>query len=301
MAMTRAEFTNYFIRGLKDVFWTNYKEAKSVYEELFNIESSGKNYEEVLQMVGFGYAAQEGELAPVTLQDGIEGYKTRFTHLKYGLGYQISQELIDDDMYGRIKQFPSQLARSARATIEKLCADVLNLGFSGGTALADGQQLFSASHVKKRGGTQSNMPTAAVDLSWSTLKQGAVDLRKQLDDSSMPMGFSDALNLVVPADLEFDASEILKSVDRPDTANRAINALSQRRRWNLVVWDYLSDTDAWFILSPKANHQLYVFNRKGIAQEAENDKLIDAWKHFVRYRISVGAADYRGIYGSAGV
>lgn len=298
--MTRAAFANYFLRGLKDVFWTNYRELASVYDKLFNVERSDKNFEEVLGMVGFGYLAQEGELETVALQDGIEGFKTRFTHLKYGLGYQISQELVDDDMYGQIKQYPQALARSARSTMEKVSADIFNLGFSGGAALADGQQLFSASHTLKRGGTFRNKLSTDSDLGFSALRQAAIDLRKIHDDSDMPYMGSESLTLLVPPDLEFDAAEIIKSVERPDTANRAANALAKQRRWDLVVWDYLTDVDAWFLLYPKDMHKLMCYMRKDIGQEADQEVKTDSWYHIVRYRKSVGAADARGVFGTPG-
>lgn len=300
MAMTRAAFANYFIRGLKEVFWTASKELESVYDKLFNVMQSDKNYEEVLGMVGFGYLAAEGELETIALQDAMEGFKTRFTHVKYGLGYQISQELVDDDMYGQIKQFPQALARSARATMEKVSADIFNLGFAGGAALADGEQLFSTAHPLRRGGTASNKAATASDLNFSALRQGAVDLRKIHDDSDMPVSGSESLTLIVHPDFEFDAAEIIKSVERPDTANRATNALIKQRRWDLVVWDYLTDSDAFFLQYPKDMHKLICFVRKQIAQDAEQDIIIDAWKHVVRYRKSVGAADFRGVWGNPG-
>lgn len=296
----RAAFANMFVRGLKELFWTNYTELPSVYDRIFNIESSEKNFEEMLSMVGFGLLPVEGEQETVTLQDPMEGFKSRFTHLKYGLGYQISQELLDDDMYGQVKQFPQALARSARATMEDVSADIFNLGFSGGAALPDGQQLFSASHTLKRGGTFRNQPATNADLSFTSLRQGAIDLRKIHDDSDLPFLGSEEITLLVAPDEEFNAAEIIKSVERPDTANRAANALAKQRRWELIVWDYLADADAWFLLYPKALHKLVCFMRKDIEQESDYDVKTDSWYHIVRYRKSVGAADARGLLGNPG-
>ncbi|MDR7534550.1 MAG: Mu-like prophage major head subunit gpT family protein [Armatimonadota bacterium] len=300
MAMTRGQFATYFTRGLKEVFWTHYREAESVYERIYNVARSEKNYEEVLGLVGFGYLPKEGELETVTLQDALEGFKTRFTHVKYGLGYQISQELIDDDMYGQIREFPAALARSARATMEKISADVFNNGFSTSFTGADGKPLFATDHPLKRGGTGSNRAATAADLSFSALRQGAIDLRKITDDAGIPIGGSTEITLLVPPDVEFDAAEIIKSVERPDTANRAVNALRQQRRWDLIVWDYLTDTDAWFLLYPKNLHKLICFIRKDIDQEADRDIKTDAFWHVVRFRKSVGWADWRGTYGNPG-
>jgi len=298
--MTRAAFANYFIRGLKEVFNTSYKELPSVYDSIFNVLTSDKNYEEMLGMVGFGYLAQTGELETTTLQDAIEGFKSRFTHLKYALGYQLSQELIDDDMYGMVREFPSALARSARATMEKISSDIFNLGFSGGAALPDGKQLFATDHVVKRGGTFSNKAATSVDIGVSSLRQGVIDLRKVVDDSGLPIAGSQEIILLVAPEMEFDAAEIIKSVERPDTANRAINALAQQRRWTLKVWDYLTDPDAFFLGYPKAQHKLICFIRKQISQEADQDVINDSWKHVVRYRKSLGAADARGWWGNPG-
>lgn len=300
MAMTRAAFTTYFTRGLKELFWTNYKELPSVYDKIFRVERSDKNYEEVMGLVGFGLLAEEPELNTVALQDGIEGYKKRFTHLKYGLGYQVSQELVDDDMYGQINKFPAALARSARATIEKVSADIFNLGFSASVTTPDGQNLFATGHILKRGGTFANKPATDVDLDFSALKAGAIALRKIHDDSDLPYLGSESITLLVPPDLEFDAAEIIKSLERPDTANRAKNALVIQRRWDLLVWDYLSDPDAWFLVYPKELHQLICFMRKDVDQESDRDIKTDSYFHIVRYRKSLGAADARGIYGSAG-
>lgn len=300
MAAVRGAFPNYFIRGLKELFWTSYKELQPVYERIFNVMQSDKNFEEMLAMVGFGKLATEAELETVTLQDPMEGFKSKFTHVKYGLGYQISQELLDDDMYGQIKQFPAALARSARATMEAVSADVFNLGFSGGVALPDGDQLFSADHDLKRGGTQRNRPATDADLSFTALRQAAIDLRKIHDDADLPYMGSEEITLMVAPDEEFNAAEIIKSVERPDTANRAANALAKQRRWDLIVWDYLTDADAWFLLYPKSMHKLVCFMRKDVDQEADRDVKTDSWYHIARYRKSVGAADWRGLVGNPG-
>lgn len=302
MAAVRGAFPNYFVRGLKEIYWTYYKELPSIAGEIFNEYRSDKNYEELLSMVGFGKSPVEGELETVTLQDPMEGYKARFTHLKYGLGYQISQELVDDDMYNQIKEFPSALARSSRATMEAVAADVFNLGFSGGVALPDGQQLFSASHVIKRGGTFRNRPATDADLSFTSLRQGLIDLRKIHDDADLPYMGSEEITLLVPPEDEFNAAEIIKSVDRPDTANRAVSALQKQRRWNLKVWDYLSvGAGVWFILYPKDLHKLVCFVRKEVEQEADYDIKMNAWYHIARFRRVYGAADARGVLGNPGV
>lgn len=300
MAGIIGSFPNMFIRGLKELFSTNYKELPSVGEQIFNVMSSEKNFEEMLSMVGFGKLPEESELETVTLQDPMEGFKSRFTHVKFGLGYQISQELVDDDMYGQISQFPAALARSARATMESKYADVFNLGFSGGVALPDGDQLFSADHDMKRGGTLKNRPTTDADLAFTSLRTAAIDLRKIHDDSDLPYLGSEEITLLVAPDEEFNAAEIVKSVERPDTANRAANALAKQRRWNLIVWDYLTDVDAWFLVYPKAMHKLVSFDRSGIKQEADRDVKTDAWYHIARYRKSVGVADWRGAVGNPG-
>lgn len=300
MAATRAAFASYFLRGLKEVYFSNYKELPSIYGQIFNAFTSEKNFEEMLSLVGFGKAPVEGELETVTLQDPLEGYKAKFTHLKYGLGYQISQELLDDDMYGQIKQFPAALGRSLRATQEAVAADIFNLGFAGGAALPDGKQLFASNHDLKRGGTAKNRPTTDADLSFTALRQGLIDLRKIHDDSDLPYLGSEDIMLLVAPDEEFNAAEIIKSVDRPDTANRAVSALAKQRRWNLIVWDYLTDADAWFLLYPKAMHKLVYFTRKEIDQEADRDMKVDAFYHIARWRGVFGAADWRGALGNPG-
>lgn len=303
--MVRGDFSELMAPGLNDVFTTTYGEVPSVWEQLFEMNSSDRGWEEDLSHAGFeGFQPYE-ELEDIQLRDAKQGFKTRYAHRKWGGGYQLSRELVDDNLYsGVVERFPAELARAGRKTKETVAASTFNLGFaapiSGGRPGGDGQQLFSTAHpmAGATGGTNSNTFATARALSHSALKDAIVAMKKNRDDTDTIDPISPSI-LLLPTELVFDAKEILGTDKVPYSADNTTNVLTSEGL-TILEWPYLTDPAAWFLLAPKGQTRLRYFERWALEQHFEDITRNQSMVHYTFERYSLGFSDYRGTFGVPG-
>lgn len=287
--------------GLNAVWGRDYKEYAKEYTDLFDIESSEKNYEEEVEMTGFGLAPIKQQGAAVAYDTEQQQTVTRYTHVAYGLGFIITREEMDDNLYERKGVTRTQaLAFSMRQTKENVAANVYNRAGTSGYTGGDGQTLLSTAHPSLAG-SQSNTLATAADLSEASLE----DLCVQIMNATNNRGLRIALqprSLIVPPALVFEATRILKSQLQNDTANNAINAVRALGLFpeGVKVNHYLTDTDAWFVRT-NAPQGMKMFQRveAEFAQDGDFDTSNLKYKAYERY--SVGWSDWRALYGSLGV
>lgn len=301
MAITRSAHPSALWPGIHAWFGNQYKDIAKPFEAYFQMETSDKAYEEVAEAYGFGLAAIKGEGQSIQYDTDGEGYKTRFTNTVYGLGYIVTREAIEDNQYRQISERrSSELARSMAATKCIVHANVLNRGFSvnGG----DGVPLFSASHPTISG-NQSNLLTAA-DLSEAGLESAATEIMLMKNARGIVINAMPKTLVIHPTEwanamriLESDLQSGAKS-DSTNTNN--INALKVKGVVDQIVMDpYLTDTDAWF-LTTDIPYGLTSFQRRAMEFKQDNDFDTENAKAKATERYSVGVADWRGVYGSAG-
>jgi phage major head subunit gpT-like protein len=217
------------------------------------------------------------------------------------LGYQLSRELVDDNMYGNIRQFPEMLARQARHTKETVAASVFNNGFSTSFTGADGKPLFATDHPLRgsAGGTQANKFSTARALSHSALKDALVELRQNKADDGTFSPITGAVTLLVHPDLEFRALEILGTERVPYSADNTTNVLRDRSI-SVQVWPFLTDTNAWFLGADKSRTKLKYFERWPLTQNMEDIDRNLSMVHRVYERYSVGWSHFSGLWGDEG-
>jgi len=298
--MVTGTFSKLLAPGLNQVFHTAYNEAPQMWSEFYNLESSDRAYEEDLSWSGFEQFQNYNELEDIELRDANEGYTTKYVHRKWGLGYQLSQELVDDNLYsGVIDQFPQMLARAARATKETVAASLFNLGFTASPG-GDGQNLFSTVHPYAGigGGTGANMFGTARALSHSALKEAITALKRTRADDNIFSPFS-AGTLLVPDQLEHRAREILGTDKVPYSADNTTNVLAGAGL-TVVPWSYLTDENDWFLLAPKAQTRLRYFERWPMRQVMKDREENQSMLHLAYERYSFGYSDWRGLWGVQG-
>lgn len=183
------------------------------------------------------------------------------------------------------------------------CANIFNsYGFSGtGSAHMtgmDGLALFHIAHTLTGGGTYANKPTTDADLSITSLENALYNMRLTVGDRNELLDLTPKI-LLIPPQLERTAYELLKSSGRPDTANRADNWIPSQGL-QMVVWNRLSDTNAWFLLTDKAQHNLIYYNRLELETDTDRDFNTKDTVYSAVSRFSVGWADWRGVYGTSG-
>jgi len=90
--------------GIKAWWGQVYDEHKEEYSELFDSDTSSMNYEEDVQLTGFGLAPVKSEGSGVAYDSEIQGFTTRYTHIAYALGYIVTKEELDDNLYEQVSR-----------------------------------------------------------------------------------------------------------------------------------------------------------------------------------------------------
>jgi len=286
--------------GINTWYGQSYAEFQTEYDKIFTKNTSRKAFEEDVGTSMFGLAQQKGEGQAISYDSAQQGFIDRYTHVTYGLGFIITKEMVEDDLYDVIgKKRASALAFSMRQTKELLGANILNNGFTGGPTYGDGVSLLNASHPNVAGGTYSNILAVAADLSEAALEQAVIDLGKYTDDRGKRIAVRPQ-KLVVPVDLVFEADKIMKTEYEVGTGNNTVNVVRSKFPGGVVVNHYLTDTDAWFILTDIKDGMKY-FERRGDSFTQDDDFDTDNAKFKATARYSFGCTDKRSIYGSPGV
>ena len=286
--------------GLNARWGVDYTEHPQEWPDLVDTFTSDKAYEEDQEMQGFGLAPVKTQGASIAYDTGGQGPTTRYTHVAYALGFIITKEAIDDNLYEKIGfQRTGNLAFSMRQTKENVVANMYNRGFSSSYLGGDGKAMLASDHPSLSG-NQSNILGTAADISEASLE----DLSVQIMNATNSRGMKIALmgrSLIVPPNLAFEATRILKSTGQNDTANNAINAMKAMGLFpdGVKINHYLTDTDAFFIRT-NAPQGLKLFQRTAadFAQDSDFDTYNLKYKAYERY--STGWSDWRGVFGTPG-
>ena len=282
--------------GMHAFFGATYKEHPEEYSDIFDVDTSSKNYEEDTKITGFGLAPMKTEGGSVEYDSESQGFTKRYTHNVYGLGYQVTEEEQEDGQYEIIsKRRIKRLAFSMRQTVETVAANVLNRGYTSGYTGGDGQLLFVTTHPSING-NYANMITAA-DFSEAALEDMCVLIGQAKNDRGLLIGLR-PMKLIYPVNLQFDVARVLKSELTPGTANNAVNAV-RLVGVKPVMNHYLTDTDAWFVKTDCPNGLMF-FNRREMKFAQDNDHDTGNAKAKVTRRFSVGWTDPLAVFGSAG-
>jgi len=285
--------------GVNRWYGQAYDEFPVEYTKVFETRTSRKNFEEDMSVSLFGLPVQKGEGQPVVYDTEQQGFLDRYTHVVYALGFIITKELVEDDLYDIVGERKAKgLAFSMRQNKEIVGANILNRAFSGSYTYGDGVSLISASHPNVAGGTWSNQISIAADISEAALEQAVIDIQKWTNDRGLRIAVLPE-KLVIPPDLDFEANKILQTQYEVGTNNNTVNLVRSRFPGGVVKNHYLTDTDAWFIITNVPNGMTY-FERRADSFTQDDDFDTDNAKFKATGRYSFGCSDKRAIYGSAG-
>lgn len=299
MAINTATMVDTLDANLNEIYQEGTTSWPSEYTTCFNVMNSTKQSEKDSYISGFGAMPAKTEGADATYDTLLPGITKTYVHTTYALGYEITEEAVEDNLQTpeTFNKLPQALDRSGKETIETQAFSVFNNGFS--TNGFDGTTLFSTSHPKLNGGTQANRPSTDADLSVTSLTAGLTAIEKYVDDRGLKLPTKAKL-LLIPIDLWNVAEELLESEYKPYVGNNEVNAL-QSKDLNYYVGHYLTDTDAWFLLSDKGEHHLKFYWRvKPGALRRGTDFDSTNLKHLARMRFSVGYSHWYGTYGTQG-
>lgn len=285
--------------GVNAWYGKAYDEFPTEYDKIFNKKTSRKAYEEDMSISSFGLAVQKNEGNAVSMDVEQQGFLDRYTHVTYGLGFIITKELYEDDQYDVVGERKSKgLAMSMRQTKETIAANVLNRAFNSSYTFGDGVSLINASHPNIAGGTWSNQIATAADISEAALEQACIDIQKYTNDRGLKIAVKPQ-KIIVPVDLDFETNKIMKTEYEVGTNNNTVNLVRGRFPGGVFVNHYLTDADAWFIITNVPNGMTY-FERRADTFTMDDDWDTDNAKYKATARYSFGCSDKRAIYGSAG-
>ena len=301
MAISRAQLLKELLPGLNALFGLEYAKYGEEAAEIFETESSDRSFEEETKLSGFGAAPVKNEGAAISYDNAQEAWTARYNHETISMGFSVTEEAIEDNLYGSLSsRYTKALARAMAYTKQVKGAAILNNAFAAGTTYGDGQTLCSTAHPLVSGGTNSNRPTTGVDLNETSLEAAIIQIAGWTDERGLLIA-AKPRKLVLPPDLQFVATRLLDSELRPNTADNDINAL----RTNGSVPDgytvnhYLTDTNAWFLLTDVPNG-LKHFVRTPMQTSMDADFDTGNSRYKARERYSFGVSDPLGVFGSPG-
>ena len=319
MAITTSSAPKALWPGVNAWYGQTYNEFETQYDKLFDLDTSRRAYEEVVGATGFGLAQIKPEGQSIAYDDQSQAFITRYTHVRYALGFIITHEAIADNLYDVVgKRGAQDLAFSMRQTKEVVAANVYNRAFNSSFAGGDGVELIDTAHPNFTGGTQSNLSTAA--LSEAALEQAVIDMSKWTTDRGLLINVKPT-QLIVPSELQFEARRILDSEGRTTAsllsefgqgsgapgsadglssgATNDINAFNAMGYFsNYTVNNYLTSGTAWF-LRTNAQQGMTCFKREEMVFSPDNDFDTENAKYKATERYSFGWSDWRGMYGAA--
>jgi len=299
MPISRSTIVDALDANLNSMYQDGLTSWGEEYRKIFNVGPSDKQSEIDSYESGFAAMPAKTEGSAATYDVIKPGIRKTYTHTTYALGYEITEEAIEDNLRTpeTFNKLPQALNRSGIETVEVTAANVINNGFT--TNGFDGVPLFSASHPNLDNTTQANKPTTDADLSVASLTAGLTAIEKFTDERGLKRP-TKAVLLIIAVDNWNVAEELIGSEYKPYVANNEVNAL-QKKDLQYFVWHYLTDADAWALLAEKANHMLKFFWRVQLgALRRGTDFDSTNLKHLARMRFSVGYSHWMGTYGSSG-
>jgi len=298
--MTSGSFAKALWPGVNAWYGKAYNDYPVEWDKLVDTQKSTRAFEEEVGISSFGLAVVKPEGAGISYDSERQAFITRYQHVVYALGFIITREMMDDDLYDIVGQRKAQgLARSMRQTKEIVVANLYNRAFNASFTGGDGVSMINASHPTIAGGTWSNQIGTAADLSEAALEQACIDISGFTDDRGLLIGVRPK-TLIISRFMPFEARRILQTDGRYGTANNDLNALKDMGMIpSVVVNHFLTDADAWFIRTdvPKGPQ---LFERRSDEFDMDNEWESENAKFKATARYSVGWTDPRGIYGSAG-
>jgi len=300
MAISRAQLLKELLPGLNALFGLEYKQYGEEHKEIYETETSERSFEEETKLSGFSAAPVKAEGAAIAYDNAQEAWTARYNHETIALGFSITEEAVEDNLYDSLsKRYTKALARAMAYTKQVKAASVLNNGFAAGFVGGDGQPLFSAVHPLISGGVNSNRLTAS-DLNETSLEAAVIQIAGWTDERGLLIAAKPG-KLIIPPALMFVAKRLLDTELRVATADNDINALKAMGSipGGYAVNHFLTDTNAWFLTTDVPNGMKH-FVRTPLQNSMDGDFDTGNVRYKSRERYSFGWSDPLGMFGSPG-
>jgi len=302
MAISRAQLLKELLPGLNALFGMEYGRYNDEHAQIFETETSERSFEEETKLSGFGAAPVKNEGSAIAYDNAQEAFTARYTHETIAMGFSITEEAVEDNLYDSLSaRYTKALARAMAYTKQVKAAAILNNAFSGsGVTYGDGKTLCATDHPLVSGGTNSNTPATPADLNETSLEAAVIQIAAWTDERGLLIA-AKPRKLVVPPSLQFVATRLLETELRPATADNDINAMRAMGSipGGYTVNNYLTDNNAWFLMTDIPNG-LKHFVRTPMQTSMDADFDTGNARYKARERYSFGVSDSLAIFGSPG-
>ena len=301
MAISRAQLLKELLPGLNALFGMEYSRYGEEHKEIYETETSERSFEEETKLSGFSAAPVKAEGQAIAYDNAQEAWTTRYNHETIALGFSITEEAIEDNLYESLSaRYTKALARAMAYTKQVKAAAVLNNGFSAAYVGGDNVPLFSTAHPLVNGETNSNRPAVAADLNETSLEAAVIQIAGWTDERGLLIA-AKPRKLVIPPALMFVATRLLETELRVGTNNNDINALKNNGAipGGYTVNHFLTDPNAWFLTTDVPNGMKH-FVRMPLSNSMDGDFDTGNVWYKARERYSFGWSDPLGMFGSPG-
>ena len=300
-AINRAQLLKELLPGLNALFGLEYERYGEEWKELFEVETSERSFEEEQKLSGFGAAPVKDEGSAIRYDTAQEAWSVRYTHETIALGFAITEEAVEDQLYDSLSaRYTKALARAMAYTKEVKGAAILNNAFNTNYTGGDGKTLCNSAHPLVSGGTVSNVPAVAADLNETSLENAVIQISLWTDERGLLIA-AKPKKLILPPALQFVATRILDTELRVGTADNDVNALKNNGAipGGYIINHWLTDSDAWFLTTDVPNG-LKHFVRSKLETKMDGDFDTGNVRYKARERYSYGWSDPLAIFGSEG-
>jgi hypothetical protein len=301
MAISRAQLLKELLPGLNALFGLEYARYGEEHKEIYETETSERSFEEETKLSGFSAAPVKNEGSALRYDNAQEAWTTRYNHETIALGFSVTEEAIEDNLYDSLSaRYTKSLARAMAYTKQVKAAAVINNGFSNTYAGGDGVSLFNASHPLVSGGYNSNVPSTMADLNETSLENAVIQIAAWTDERGLLIA-AKPKKLIVPPPLQFVATRLLETSLRVGTNDNDINALKNNGSIpeGYTINHFLTDTNGWYLTTDVPNGMKH-FVRTKLATSMDGDFDTGNVRYKARERYSFGWSDPLGMYGSSG-
>ena len=301
MAISRAQLLKELLPGLNALFGLEYARYGEEHKEIYETETSERSFEEETKLSGFSAAPVKNEGSAIQYDNAQEAWTARYNHETIAMGFSITEEAIEDNLYDSLSsRYTKALARAMAYTKQVKAAYVLNQGFNSNVKYGDGVELFSTSHPLVSGGVNSNRPSTNADLNETSLENAVIQIAAWTDERGLLIA-AKPKKLIVPPALQFVATRLLETELRVATADNDINALKNNGSIpeGYTINHWLTDTNAWFLTTDVPNG-LKHFVRTPLQNSMDGDFDTGNVRYKARERYSFGVSDPLGAFGSPG-
>jgi hypothetical protein len=303
MAISRAQLLKELLPGLNALFGLEYARYGEQHKEIYETEKSERSFEEETKLSGFSAAPVKNEGSAIAYDNAQEAFTARYSHETIALGFSITEEAVEDNLYDSLSaRYTKALARAMAYTKQVKAASVINNGFTNSSVYygGDGVPLFSTAHPLVNGSTNSNRPSTNADLNETSLENAVIQIAAWTDERGLLIA-AKPRKLLIPPALQFVATRLLETSLRVGTTDNDINALKNNGSIpeGYTINNFLTDTNGWYLTTDVPNG-LKHFERTALTNSMDGDFDTGNVRYKARERYSFGWSDPLGMFGSPG-